>query len=162
MVLEAAHHAGRGCSRVVPGEAPVQLQHVLRRLPVGSQGPQLGPPSCEVHAGQKAAEKVPGIKQRLISRPVRADGTACAPTHRRQQQDVQPEDGADGNAHGRAEEWSRGARSKDEKIRWRPAAVLMEDAALVRDNWLPLGTTRKVLLPSLIWRVGCEGRAALG
>lgn len=38
----------------------------------------------------------------------------------------------------------------------------MEDSALVWGNWLALGTTRKVLLPSLICRVGCEGRAVLG
>lgn len=110
-ILEAAHHTGRGCSCVVLGEAPVQLQHVLRRLPVaGGEGPLLGPPICEVHGGQKVAEKVTGIKQRILSSwPVGADGAARAQTRQREQQqqrDVQPEDGADGKAHGGGEEWS--------------------------------------------------------
>lgn len=161
LVVEAAHHAGRGCSRAVLGEAPVQLQHVLGRLPLGSRGPPLGPPSREVHAGQqKVAEEVPGVQQRLISRPVGAEGTACAPTRRRQQQDVQPEDGAQGHAHGREEERRRGARSEDEKIQGR--GDLRTSGWGGGDDWLPLGTTRTVLLPRLIWQVGCEGRAVLG
>lgn len=104
-VLEAAHHTGRGCSCVVPGEAPVQLQHVLRGLPAGSEGP----PIREVHGGQKVAEEVAGVKQRIISGgPARADGAACAHARQRQQQrDVQPEDGADGKAHGGVERWTR-------------------------------------------------------
>lgn len=122
LVVEAAHHAGRGCSRVVLGEAPVQLQHVLGRLPLGSRGPPLGPPSREVHAGQKVAEEVPGVKQRLISRPVGAEWTACAPTRRRQQQDVQPEDGAHGHAHGREEERSE-IRRREDPGEGRPADV---------------------------------------
>lgn len=168
MVVEATHHAGRGCSRAVLGEAPVQLQHVLGRLPLGSRGPPLGPPSREVHAGQKVAEEVPGVQQRLISRPVGAEGTACAPTRRRQQQDVQPEDGAQGHAHGREEERRRGERFEDEKIQGRGDLQMSGRGGrgtlcpLVRDDWLPLGTTRTVLLPRLIWRVGCEGRAVLG
>lgn len=167
MVVEAAHHACRGCSRAVLGEAPVQLQHVLRRLPLGTRGPPLGPPSREVHAGQKVAEEVPGVKQRLISRPVGAEGTACAPARRRQQQDIQPEDGAPGHTHGREEERRTGARSEDEKIRGGETCGRLVGGrgtfcTLVRDDWLPLGTTRTVLLPRLIWRVGCEGRAVLG
>lgn len=77
-ILKAAHHTGRGCSCVVLGEAPVQLQHVLRWLPVvGGEGPLLGPPICEVHGGQKVAEKVAGIEQRILSGwPVGADGAA--------------------------------------------------------------------------------------
>lgn len=111
-ILEAADHAGRGCSRVVLVESPVQLQHVLRWLLAGGGGP----PICEVHGGQKVAEKVPGVEQRIVSsRRVRAEGTACAQARQRRQQDVQPEDGADGHAHGRAEE--RGERCKIQKAR---------------------------------------------
>lgn len=40
-------------------------------------------------------------------------------------------------------------------------SLLMEDSPLERDNWLPLGRTREVFLPSWIWWFGREGRAAL-
>lgn len=61
-VLEAAHNVGGGHSSVVLGKSVVQLQHVFWWLPAGSAGPGLGPQLCEVHCGQKMAQKVLRIK----------------------------------------------------------------------------------------------------
>lgn len=104
LVLEAAHNIGRGHSTVVLGESVVQLQHVLWWLLAGSEGPGLGPQLCEVHCGQKMAQKVLRIQQRVITRhppawrPVmvlrRPDGTAQAQARPRQEQEVQRADAA--------------------------------------------------------------------
>lgn len=61
-VLEAAHNVGGGHSSVVLGKSVVQLQHVLWWLLAGGAGPGLGPQLCEVHCGQKMAQKVLRIK----------------------------------------------------------------------------------------------------
>lgn len=53
-------------------------------------------------------------------------------------------------------EWRGGREDASETC-----GLPMEDSPLVLDNWLPLGATRKVLLPRSICWFGCEGRAAV-
>lgn len=72
----------------------VQLQHVVRDLCVAgtNEGPVLGPLVSlglrQVHCGQKMAEKVLRLEQRLISRTRRPDGADQVQSAAGQQQDV--------------------------------------------------------------------------
>lgn len=98
-ILETAHNVCRRHSSAVVGKSVVQLQHVFWCLLVSAERPVLGLQICEVQCGQKLAQKVLCIKERIITHiPIdgcpamtlrRPDGIAQAQISRHQKQDSQ-------------------------------------------------------------------------